>query len=238
VDSPDISLIEGITPRVIFGKLMKPLHQEEAFPDIHFSKGIPVCNSSIIVRSFDPIIKQNIFYKIQTSIGRISNKTYLLEKQVDGFFCTDGILLKPEKSNQIIYVYYYRNEFLCLDTSLNLFYKGKTIDTNSVAKIKVAKITSLNLETLSVPPLLVNEMACVSESHLFIRSNLCADNEDRKLFVTNSVIDIYSIKNGHYEFSFYLPDYKEMKVRNFFVHGNNLIALYGHYLACFQLGTR
>ena len=50
-----------------------------------------------------------------------------------------------------------------------------------------------------------------------------------------SMIDVYAVADGKYQFSFYLPDFRGFKVRDFKVYGQSLYALYDHYLYKYQL---
>jgi hypothetical protein len=141
-------------------------------------------------------------------------------------------------SNSLVYLYYYRNEFICADTNLNLKYRGKTIDTNTVAKIKIAKLNSRNQLTLAEPPLLVNKSACVWKNYLFVQSHLIADNENKEIFRHASVMDVYNLQTGLYRFSFYLGDYGQNKVKSFKVADNHLVAIFGRYYLSYQLSPK
>ncbi len=152
----------------------------------------------------------------------------LLPYKTDGGFYNDGVLLFDKSSYSILFVAYYRNEFICLDTNLNLSYRGKTIDTfsnTSVAVIKERLDTSWSY-TMSKPPKLINRKSNVDNGLLYIQSNIKADNEATSDFKNNSVIDVYNIKNGVYLHSFYLPHFDGKEVTDYRIKGNMLTALY------------
>jgi hypothetical protein len=65
-----------------------------------------------------------------------------------------------------------------------------------------------------------------------------ASNETRKVFDVVSVIDVYDIKVNAYQFSFYLPNYNSIKMTNFKVAKNKIIALYGQYLVSYSIDTQ
>lgn len=178
---------------------------------------------------------QNILIKWNLDSLEKQNVEFTLEKQVDGIFCTDGNLIKVPNSNKVIYIYYYRNQFICLSNDLKLFYKGKTIDTVSKAKIKVAYIKSQDQTTLAAPPVYVNKQSTANENYLFIHSGLRADNEVEGTLDKLSVIDVYQVKDGKYKLSFYLPDFNGKKLTDFRVYGKHLYALFDHYLYKYQL---
>nr|WP_068891208.1 hypothetical protein [Pedobacter panaciterrae] len=232
IDSPIFYLMDGVKQIILNGNV-KDLHLTKQLNATYFTGGIPLTNSTMALRSVYEGIGNRLI-KLDLITGQLQ-PTSLLEKQIDGIFCTDGEIVRVPKSSKIIYVYYYRNQFLCADSNLNLLYKGKTIDTNSHAQIKVAKIKSNSENTLSAPPLYVNKRACANEKYLFVQSALRANNETEYMIKDVSMIDVYAIADGKYQFSFYLPDFRGFKVRDFKVYGQSLYALYDRYLYKYQL---
>ncbi|MNX96112.1 hypothetical protein D3C86_1284140 [compost metagenome] len=75
-----------------------------------------------------------------------------------------------------------------------------------------------------------NYLATIAET-----STLCADNEKQEDFNAHTVIDGYSINTGNYVYSFFIPKYKGIKVTDFAVRENMLVALHGRYLVTYQL---
>jgi hypothetical protein len=235
IDSPDIYLMENTSPAILHGKLGT---EQTTFykPAAKLVSAIlPISPVSFILRTYDRKLHQNILVKETTDQSSIHRPTTVLEKQLDGFFCVDGRMHYSRDLALLIYVYQYRNQYVCMDTNLNILFKGKTIDTTSRVKIKIASISSEKMNTLATPPLNVNEKSCISGGRLFIHSALSADNEDRKKLEHKSVIDVYSLNSTNYQFSFYLDDFKKNKFSNFSLMGNNLIAIYDHYLLVYTL---
>jgi len=231
IDSPYIYLMDGIKGIILKGSL-DSFHLNRVIKTAYFTGVIPCIDNSFMLRSVY-LDSGNVLVKQFKDSNLI--RTSLLHKQVDGVFCTDGEMVKIPGSSKMIYVYYYRNQILCADSNLNLLYKGKTIDTISRAKIKVAKIASTGETTMAAPPLLVNKRACANEKYLFVQSALRANNETEYMIKDVSMIDVYAIVDGKYQFSFYLPDFRGFKVRDFKVYGQSLYALYDHYLYKYQL---
>jgi hypothetical protein len=54
---------------------------------------------------------------------------------------------------------------------------------------------------------------------------LQADNESIEMFKSHEVIDVYSIKDGQYQFSFYLQKDNEKVISQFKVVGDKMIVL-------------
>jgi hypothetical protein len=235
IDSPDIYMTEGITPSILKGSMPSFNISRCRIDSIRFSISVPISEESFVFRTYSPRLKQQILIKKTFDSPHFKIILFELEKQSDGIFSTDGMLLYEHNQAYLIYVYFYRNLFVCLDTNLNQVYKGKTIDTISIAKIKIENIKSENEQTFSSPPLLVNKKSCVNGKWFFVNSKLKANNENKELFNHSSVIDIYSTKNGQYNFSFYLPDYNGKKLNDFRVYDNTLIALFDQYIRIFKL---
>jgi hypothetical protein len=122
-----------------------------------------------------------------------------------------------------------------MDTSLNLLYKGKTVDNITSAKITVDTIHAENAVTLSSPAFVVNNQSQVYGNWLFISSGIMAKNEDKKTRKRASVIDVYDLRQGEYKFSFYVRQQKNMKLNSFCVSGNTFIALHGNYVSFSKL---
>jgi hypothetical protein len=160
---------------------------------------------------------------------------HALVKQVDGLFCVDGMLHYNRQLNTLVYVYYYRNQFISMDTMLNVLYRGKTIDTISHARIKVAQMEAGHAITLATPPLTVNTQSCVSGNYLFVNSNLKASNEPQEHFDMASAIDVYDLRNGDYRYSFYIAHVGGKKMRNFGVTGRTLVVLHDQYAYTYDI---
>src|SRR5690606_29221831 len=99
-----------------------------------------------------------------------------------------GVLHYDPGAARLVYVYYYRNQFLCLDTNLNVQYKGRTIDTVSHAHIKVASLASEGKQTLTSPGGVVNRLSCMDGKWVYVNSKLMANNERKSEFDKVSAI--------------------------------------------------
>jgi hypothetical protein len=232
IDSPGIYLFEGITPTIAQGVLGDSLLQRIS-GKFFFNLAVPLSADSRVFRVVDENLHQNILVK---QLGDSIIKDHpILEKQVDGIFCTDGVLHAELDSNRLVYVYTYRNQFICMDTNMQVRFRAKTVDTISRAKFTVKFVPSTRTFTLASPPLFVNKESCVSGNYLFVHSGMEADNDEPEIFSASSAIDVYSLVDGSYILTFYLPDYRHKKIREFRVVGNTIIALYDHYLYAYKL---
>lgn len=182
---------------------------------------------------------ENSLLKVNYSTAAIT-KSYQPKKQGEGFFSTDGMIHYDFQNSKIFFTFFYRGEFLCLDTNMNLLYTKKMIDTVTTADIKIAKSTKNSGNnkqvtlTQSKPPKVVNRNFIIHEKNLYIMSALKADNENFSEFNDNQVIDVYATDNGKYNYSFYLPKFKNKKLREFRIINDNIYATFDNYIVRYK----
>lgn len=160
----------------------------------------------------------------------------------NGFFANDGVLSYDQKSGKIVYLYYFRGEYLCLDSNLDLCYRAKTIDTVSVAKLETDTVKGgffskgSNRKVVQMaPPSFVHTYLCIDGPNLFVLSRLMADNERKEAHKSSQVIDVYELATGYYRYSFYIPKYRKAKLKQFQVTGNKIHALFGTSLVSYEI---
>ncbi|MEE9361616.1 MAG: hypothetical protein V3U92_03365 [Cellulophaga sp.] len=236
VNPPDFYVFDGQVPCIFKGNTRDWKGSLMMKDDAYFSFAEPIDTTSVVFRAISSSTNEKILGKFTVSDSvTVSLTADLLQKQIDGIFCTDGKLLFGKELNKLIYVYFYRNQFVVADTDLKLDYIGKTIDTISKAQINVAAIDSEKSTTLTSGALIVNKHSCVYNNYLFINSNMLGKYEDEDMLKHASIIDVYDINKNTYEFSFYLYNYKTKKARSFQVYGNLLIAMADNYIVTHKL---
>tara|TARA_R110002096_G_scaffold265300_2_gene458786 strand:+ start:8459 stop:9520 length:1062 start_codon:yes stop_codon:yes gene_type:complete len=238
IDSSGIYLYEGLTPKMFHSKLNANYFRSIPMDSLGFIQGYLISPQAFISISYDSIKQQNILnlQKLDT-FSKIIPKPSLLTKQLDGVFCTLGKILTDPISNKVIYLYHYRNEYLTMDTELNLLKRANTIDTISKVQIQVGhyKKGAQMHYTFSAPPLMVNKSAAVYDNILYIYSNLKAKNENEDTFSEYNVIDVYALQDFTYRYSFYLPKLKGESIQTFIVQDQILVAQYANHLGMFYL---
>ena len=234
---PNIFVYEPYTPTILHGKFPNLEYSRSHLNGRYFDKLVPLSPSTYVVRNYDAKLEQNILRMVafDTTSSNIDLNTHILEKQIDGVFCTDGILIYNKELNQVIYIYFYRNQFIGMDTSLKVLYKGNTIDTVSYANIKISSIKSENKNTLSSRPILVNKKVASFNDRLYIQSGLLADNENSEESTKNSVIDVYSLNDQQYLFSFYIPKYKGENLNYFAVYQDRIVTINNRNLVVYKI---
>lgn len=188
------------------------------------------------VRIFDYKSTKNVLGKL--SLGdSLTTKLYpnLLEAHSDPFFDTDGLLLYNEQIQKVIYVYFYRNEFVVANNDFSLDFLGKTIDTISRAQLDVRTIASKNERKMGKNPIFVNLRASTYGEYLFIQSDRLGKFESDEVIKSASIIDVYNLSNQTYAFSFYLYHQGLKKLNEFKVDGLKLYALVDKYLIIYKL---
>jgi hypothetical protein len=235
VDSPYFYLTDGAVPRIFSGRIDEWQPKRNFYDSAYFVDIEPITPKSHAVRSLSASTGEYVLGKESQYLSSITLSNDLLEKQVDGRFCVDGMLHYNKTLNRLVYLYYYRNQFIVYDTNLNLDYRGKTIDTISRAQISIARISSKNGFTHSSPPLTVNRQSCTVGNLLLVSSGLMAKNEDQENFNASSVIDVYDLSKREYKFSFYIPGQNGKKMHDFYVKGNTLIVLTNQYVFTYEI---
>lgn len=198
---------------------------------LYFDRFSVFQDSLIFIRNYDDSLKQNVISEFQKN--NTKNTIYIPDKQADGIFCTDGVLL--DNNNKLVYLFYYRNQFQVIDINQSLKGKRKTIDTNSIAKIKLKYINDSLQLTLAEPPLRVNKSGYLSDRYLFVNSVIKADNESAKQFRNNSVIDQYDLESGIYMQSYYLPKHLNRRTEHFMYIKGRFIGIYNDQLVIMNI---
>ncbi|AFD05345.1 hypothetical protein [Solitalea canadensis] len=163
-------------------------------------------SSMVLLRLLiDTLGKQDqVFARLNLNNGQYSYDNQLSEIKGDIGFSTDGLLHYDSFSKLAIYIAFYNNHILCFDSNFKLQYKSRTIDTITTNRTDYAAVNSGTQRkfTNSSPKRIINSESFVSNGKLFVKSALKANNETPQDFSSNTVIDIYEIKNGQYLGSF------------------------------------
>lgn len=202
----------------------------------YFSLFEPISGNRGVIRASGSKTHENVLGTIGFT-DSVHLNYHLLDKQIDGIFDTDGMLLYNSQLNKILYTYYYLNKFIIADTLLNLDKEGHTIDTISRAQIKVVAIRSKKITTLAKQPIIVNKKTATYGKYLFVNAALIGKFEPETMWKMASIIDVYDIEKGTYAFSFYIYDKGDKKLSEFGVYGNLVISLTGKYLTIDKISS-
>lgn len=229
-------LLDGSVPKIFRGNLNSWKINTELLGSPYFSKAIPIDSNTVVVRTNKNHKFENVLGILNS--GQVPKFQYLeklLQAQNDGIFDTDGTLLYSEDSQKIVYLYFYRNEFLVADKNGLLEYRGNTIDTIKRAKIKVASLKNGTEYAISSPFFVVNSTGSVFRNLLFVHSTVKGKLENEKFWEKSFVIDVYDLSKKNYLFSFPIYHIKEGKLNSFVINKTRIYALIGNELAMYEI---
>jgi len=197
---------------------------------VYFSLLQPLENNAFLFRSQRAANGEHVLGRLDVS-DSTTFELYdeALQKQIDGVFDTDGQLVTDAKTNQGIYTYYYRNQYLVYQSLANRFVTGKTIDTTSLAKIEVTTLAN-GEKKMGAPPQKVNSKTYAYNGLLYIKSELMGKNEPRSMWKQASIIDVYDYNKNEYLYSFYAYDQQGDKMKEFAVNDSYFFGLVGNSL--------
>jgi len=237
-DSSNFKILAGNMPAIITAHASLP-GKGRRFPAGVFTRAVRISEHSYVFRGFDSTRRtpDQIFVKGDARIGVTAREHNISELNGDAGVSTDGLLHYDSTTNQLLYIYFYRNEILCLDTNLNLLSKRHTIDVNSDFTTTGGQLSKNGKATFTntAPRRMINWTNCVYKGMLFNNSRLKGDNETDNDFKNGSAIDVYDVATGKYKGSFYIPRYKEEKMRQFNIVNDRLIAIYKNHIATYEI---
>lgn len=198
---------------------------------------IPSTKGNFAMRTTSLATRSNTLKTFNSVLKTYETTTYVLPRQMDGIFDTDGMLLYNEQLEKLFYIYFYRNQYLIFNNKLELESTSKTIDTVSKADIKV--IHRSNGESqMAKPPLYIHKNAATYYNLLFIQSDRIGKYEDDKILKHATIIDIYDTYSSKYLSSIYVYKVNDEKLKSFRIHDNKLYTLSGNYLSVIHLANK
>ena len=238
IDSTNCYVMAGNVPAVIKVNLHSRTTSIFRVPGNLYSESVVLDSNNYIFRYYKKFSGKwnQIFVKANTLTNTVYEELNISERKGDAGFSTDGNLLFDESTRRVVYVEYYRNRFTCMDTSLQLLYRANTIDTFKNATVTVSVNESGEVESITngSPLHEINLESRAAGGKLYIHSAVKADNEKTENFIHHSLIDVYQISDGQYLGSFYIPEYKGERSKEFEIDRDNIIVLYNNYVVIFS----
>jgi hypothetical protein len=234
IDSPYVTLLIGRLSLAI----EKNLNTNEVsilnFPTTLFTRGMKIRPNQYIIRGVDTLVKRfdQIFIKANSSTKEILKEKNISETNKDAGLSTDGIFTRNSKHNLVFYTEFYSKNFICLDTNLNLVYKGNTIDNTLSFPIK--STINKHVLTASTPKRTVNVYCDSYDDIFYVYSGVKANNET-EIQKKNCPIDMYKATTGNYIGTFHIPMYKNEKIRRFRILKDKVFAFYKSNIVCYVL---
>ena len=234
VKPPHFYFYDGTVPVIYRGHLGDTTAHTVSINDCYFSQLQVIDSVNFAFRAQSSQTKSWVLGTLNLEADpNIRLAQNLLEKQVDGIFDTDGQLLYDDASRELVYIYYYRNQFLIMDQELNLLQELNTIDTASRAKVQVRTLSD-GRHKMDAPRLQVNKASMVHRQVLFNVSNLMGRFESRELWNRTSVIDLYRTNQQEYLGSFYVHDRGKDKLSGMLATDKYLFVLRGREIVRYR----
>jgi len=165
---------------------------------------------------------------------RVKVAAAVLQSDADGVFDTDGILRYSKENKQLIYTYYYKNQFILMNENLDVVHRQQTIDTTTTTAITSAHLTT-GEHKMTSPIRAINAKVVVHRNLLFLVSTSMGQNESRAIWKQASIVDVYDFVRNNYVGSFYINHLGEDKLSDFLVTDRFLYGLFDKKLVRYHL---
>ncbi|MDM1519402.1 DoxX family protein [Myroides odoratimimus] len=236
---PYFYLADGTISIVFKGRLDNQNKQQPtevlSYKQAYFSDFTPIDSTTIVFKGQSSKNYQNILGIIdQNTTTKVKLNPDLLKSDSDGVFDTDGILSYSKEKQQLIYTYYYKNQFIQTDQKLNLLNRQNTIDTTKTQSITSAKL-STGENKMTSPIKAINSKVITHRNLLFIVSNSMGLNESQKMWKQASIVDVYDFTSNSYIGSFYINHLGEDKLSDLIVTDHYLYGLFDKNLVRYKL---
>ncbi len=238
VNPPYFYVGDGTVPVLFIGKISNWRAKVYSYDNAYFTQSVAADSVHIGILTVSSETMSNTFGLMQKgkdSIVTILN-TDILEKQTDGTFGTDGILLWNDAHQQFIYTYFYQNSYEVTDRDMSYQFTGKTIDTIRKPVLDIAHYKTMDEYKLgAAKSITVNKQSATYGDYLYIHSDRLGRYEDEEVLQAAGIIDVYNITDNSYVFSFYLYHQAEKKLSEFRIHKDLLVAIVGNRLWLYRL---
>ncbi|MFP3596902.1 MauE/DoxX family redox-associated membrane protein [Chryseobacterium sp. SIMBA_029] len=234
VKPPYYYIYDGSVPILYRGKLGGINAKTISFRDAYFDQLKILDSAKFAIRTLNGKTENFTLGILNLNVNpKVTLLDNIIEKQKDGVFDSDGLLMQDLNQDQFIYTYFYRNQFLILDSSLHLLRKLRTIDTVSRAQVQVALLKN-GQHKMNAPPLMVNKGMVAHSGLLFNQSNLKGKYETAEIWKEASIIDVYKTGQQEYVGSFYISNRKDGKMSDMMVTDRYLYILCGNGIVRYE----
>lgn len=230
IQNKEFYVSDGTVPIIYKGNTSDWKAKSHMEKKVFFSLLQPLSNNLFLFRSQQASNGEHILGRLNiTETTQFELYENALQKQIDGVFDTDGQLTTDIETQQGIYTYYYRNQYLVYNPTKNKFVYGKTIDTTNIAQIKITTLKN-GEQIMNVPPNKINIKNYAFNGLLYINSGLLGRNEPKKMWNQAIIIDVYAYNKNEYRYSFYAYDHQREKIHDFALNHTYFFGLVGKSL--------
>jgi hypothetical protein len=229
-------LFDGTVPVIHTGNMQDWVVRNTFKPEAYFTFAEPTSSNALTIRTVSNKTGNAILGTIALdSVPKVQLKPDILTGDLDGYFDRDGQLFFNKQLQKMLYVYYYKNEYLVMAPDLKEIQVQKTIDTIETPQIDVKELKRTQEIKLGGKSVRVNGLSTSYGNYLFVHSNRLGRYESDEILGYAAIIDIYSIPEKAYEFSFYLYHDPKEKMHSFWVIGRKIYALIGTKLYTYDI---
>lgn len=235
VKPPYYYLHDGSVPVIFRGKLGDSLAHTISYGDAFFNQLTVLDSMRFALRTQRRTDNQYTIALLDLNKEpKISLKPNVLQKQIDGVFDVDGFLASDPAKGTLVYTYFYRNQYILMDSALNILNRFNTIDTTRTAKISITKLSDGKIK-MNAPPFSVNKSSALYKDLFFNRSNLKGKHEPAESWKSSSIIDVYRTDEQRYIGSFYIRNKNGKGMSSMLIDGPYLYVLVGNELQRYRI---
>ncbi|MFV0155305.1 DoxX family protein [Empedobacter falsenii] len=235
VNSPYFYLGDGTVGIIEKGILYDYTTSLETIDNAYYNQYVPGKDDHFGLSVTSQKTKQTalaLLYKTVDGFQLKINDT-TLKSQQNGAFDLDGLLIWNEQHQIFLYVYYYKNEIIILDSMMNEKNVMKSIDSLNEPELDVAFYKKDQNYRLGPKTIRVNETIATYGDYLYIHSKRLGNFEEEHQ--SASIIDVYDLVNNHYLHSFYLYHKPKQQLRDFKIYQNSVFAVIDNEIYRYQL---
>lgn len=225
IKSPYFYLYDGNVPVIYRGRLGDSVAHTISYGDAFFNQLTVLDSAKFGLRTQRKLDNQYTIASLDLNREpKTELKNEILQKQVDGVFDIDGLLISDSESGNMVYTYFYRNQFIVLDSKFNVQNRFNTIDTTKTANISVIRLSDGRTK-MNAPAFSVNKGFALFGNLIFNRSNLKGKHEPSSTWKNSSIIDVYRTDEQRYIGSFYIRNKNGKGISSLVSDGHNIYAL-------------
>lgn len=233
---PYFFVMDGTLPYIFRGNIRNWKAKSWIKDEAYFSHAIPIDSNKLLIKSTRAISNESILGLLKKEDSTSVNLyPELLEKQIDGVFDVDGQMVVSQDFKSLGYIYYYRNQFLVMNSDLKLLFRNRTIDTVTLANIQISDRSNKGIVQMKAPPMQINKSSAIRGKLMMINSDRIGKYEEAEMRDQAAIIDVYNWNRNSYEFSFYIYNIENKALREFNVYESYLVALIGNSLSVYEL---
>ncbi|WP_426477494.1 DoxX family protein [Chryseobacterium sp. CBSDS_008] len=232
---PYFYLYDGSVPIIYRGYIGDSIARSLSYQDAYFNQLVVLDSTRFAIRTQRGSDRRYSLGLLDlNNTPEVKLKSDVLQGQLDGVFDVDGSLIANNTAAKLVYTYFYRNQFIVMDSTMKIDKRLRTIDTTTRAKITITKLSD-GSKKMGAPPFTVNKRSVIAGNLLFNESNLKGKYEPSGAWKTSSIIDVYHLERQQYMGSFYINHKKGQALSSLLVSGDYLYAIVGNELHRYKI---